>query len=129
MLARRLLIALALLMAITALAAGLAPRESPLRETPAPTSPALSQAAAEPVEKTLDAQADDQTVEARVGQIVRITVNSDELDSVSLDDIGTETADPESPAIFEVLADVPGTYPIELLQAERQIGQLVVSDD
>ena len=128
MLARRLLIALALLMALTALAAGLAPRKSPLSDTPSPTSPAISQAAAEPVEKTLDAQADDQRVDARVGQIVRITVNTDELDSVELGELGTETADPESPAHFEILADAPGTYPIELLQAERQIGELVVSD-
>ena len=127
MLARRLLIALALLMVITALAASLAPRQNALRETPAPTSPALSQAAAEPVEKTLDAQADDQRIDARVGQIVRITVNTDQLDSVELGDLGTETADPESPAHFEILADAPGTYPIQLLQAERQIGELVVS--
>ena len=127
MLARRLLIALALLMVITALAAGLAPRESPLRETPSPTSPAASQAAAEPVEATLDAQSEGQRVEAKVGQIVRIVVNTDELDSVSLGDLGTETADPESPARFEVLADVPGTYPIDLLQADRQIGELEVS--
>ena len=122
MLARRLLIALALLMVITALAAALAPRRSSLSETPTPTSPAVAQAAAEPVEKTLDAQADDQRIDARVGQIVRITVNTDQLDSVELGDLGTETADPDSPAIFEVLAEVPGTYPIELLEAERQIG-------
>ena len=127
MLARRLLLALALLMAITALAAGLAPRKSPISETPAPTSPAISQAAAEPVDKTLDAQAEGQRVEARLGQIVRITVNTDKLDSVELGDLGTETADPESPAHFEILADAPGTYPIELLQAQRQIGELVVS--
>lgn len=128
MLARRLLIALALLMVITALAAALAPRRSSLSETPAPTSPAVAQAAAEPVEKTLDAQADGQRIDAKVGQIVRITVNTDQLDSVELGDLGTETADPESPARFEILADTPGTYPIELLQAERQIGELVVSD-
>jgi len=128
MLARRLLIALALLMVVTALAAALAPRRNSLSESPAPTSPAVAQAAAEPVEKTLDAQADDQRVDARVGQIVRITVNTDQLDSVELGDLGTETADPESPAHFEILADTPGTYPIELLQAERQIGELVVSD-
>jgi hypothetical protein len=127
MLARRLLIALALLMVVTALAAALAPRRNSLSETPAPTSPAVAQAAAEPVEKTLDAQADDQRVDARVGQIVRITVNTDQLDSVELGDLGTETADPESPAHFEILADAPGTYPIQLLQAERQIGELVVS--
>jgi hypothetical protein len=127
-LARRLLIALALLMAITALAAGLAPRESPLREDSSPAPPASSAPTAEPVEATLDAQSEGQRVEARVGQIVRIVVNTTVLDSVELAEVGTETADPESPARFELLADVPGTYPIQLLQAERRIGELEISD-
>jgi hypothetical protein len=127
MLARRLLIALALLMAITALAAGLAPRESAQREDASPTPSASVAPAAEPVEATLDAQSEGQRVQAEVGQIVRIVVNTDELASVQLGDLGTETADPESPARFELLADEPGTYPIELLEAERQIGVLEIS--
>jgi hypothetical protein len=126
-LARRLLIALALLMAVTALAAGLAPRESAL-EDGSPTPSASRAPAPEPVEATLDAQSEGQRVEAEVGQIVRIVVNSDELDSVQLAEVGTETADPESPARFELLAEVPGTYAIELLQAERRIGELEISD-
>ena len=128
MLARRLLIALALLMAITALAAGVAPRESTQDEDASPTPAASAAPAAEPVEATLDAQSEGQRVEAEVGQIVRIVVNTDELDSVQLAELGTETADPESPARFELLAETPGTYPIELLEAERQIGELEISD-
>ena len=127
MLARRLLIALALLMAITALAAGLAPRESALRDDPSPTPAASAGPAAEPVEATLDAQSEGQRVEAKVGEIVRIVVESDELDSVELAELGTETADPESPAVFELLAEVPGTYPIQLLEAKRQIGELEIA--
>ncbi|HKG66652.1 MAG TPA: hypothetical protein VKB28_21460 [Solirubrobacteraceae bacterium] len=128
MLARRLLIALALLMAITALAAGLAPRESAHREDASPTPSTSAAPEAEPVEATLDAASEGQLVKAEVGQIVRIVVNTDELDSVQLGDLGTETADPDSPARFELLADEPGTYPIELLEAERQIGELEISD-
>ena len=128
MLARRLLIALALLMAITALAAGLAPRESAQRDDASPTPAASAQAAPQPVEATLDAQSEGQRVEAQVGQMVRIVVESDELDSVELAELGTETADPESPAIFELLAEVPGNYPIELLQAERRIGELEITE-
>ena len=128
MLARRLLIALALLMAITALAAGVAPRESTQREDASPTPAASAAPAAEPVEATLDAQSEGQRVEAEVGQIVRIVVTTDELDSVQLAELGTETADPDSPARFELLAEVPGTYPIELLEAERRIGELEISD-
>jgi hypothetical protein len=128
-LARRLLIALAVLMALTALAAGLAPRDSPLRDDASPTPPA---AAAEPskppVEATLDASSEGQRVEARVGQMVRIVVNSTELDSVELAEVGTETAEPDSPARFELLAEIPGTYAIELLEAEQQIGVLEIRD-
>jgi hypothetical protein len=127
-LARRLLIALAVLMALTALAAGLAPRESPLRDDASPTpSAAAGKPAEEPVEATLDAESEGQRVEARVGQMVRIVVNSTELDSVELAEIGTETTEPDSPARFELLAEIPGTYAIELLEAERQIGVLEIS--
>src|SRR5215211_5130657 len=97
MLARRLLIALALLMAITALAAGLAPRESAHREDASPTPSTSAAPEAEPVEATLDAASEGQLVKAEVGQIVRIVVNTDELDSVQVGDLGTETADPDSP--------------------------------
>ena len=115
-------------MAITALAAGLAPRESAQREEASPTPATPAAPATEPVEATLDAASEGQRVKAEVGQIVRIVVNTDELDSVQLGDLGTETADPESPARFELLADEPGTYPIELLEAERKIGELEISD-
>ena len=127
MLARRLLIALALLMVITALAAGIAPRESAMDgDSPSPSATA-GEVAQEPVMQTLDAQAEGQQVEAKVGQIVRIVVTSDELDTVSMADVGFETTEPDSPARFELLADVPGTYPIELLEADRQIGELEIT--
>ena len=128
MLARRLLIALALLMAITALAAGLAPRESAHREDASPTPSTSAAPEAEPVEEVLDAGSEGQRVEAEVGQLVRITVRSDELDTVSLEEVGIETTEPDSPAIFELLADVPGSYGIDLLQAGRRIGTLEIGD-
>ena len=127
MLARRLLFALALLMALTALAAGLAPRQTQTGDGGQATSTPSGQPAAEPVEATLDAQSEGQRVEARVGQIVRIVVNSSELDSVSLAEVGTETAEPDSPARFELLAEVPGSYVIETLEAERRIGVLEIN--
>ncbi len=129
MLARRLLIALAVLMALTALAAGLAPRESALRDDASPTpSAAAGEPAEEPVEATLDADSEGQRVEARVGQMVRIVVNSAELHSVELAEVGTETAEPDSPARFELLAEIPGSYAIELLEAGQRIGVLEISD-
>ena len=128
MLARRLLIALAVLMALTALAAGLAPRETALREDSSATPAAPTAPAQEPVQETLDAAMEGQRVQARVGQSVTIVIRSDELDSVSLAEVGTKTAEPDSPARFELLAEVPGTYPIELLEAGRRIGVLEIRD-
>jgi hypothetical protein len=127
-LARRLLILAAVLMGLVALAAGVAPRE-PVRDTAG--SPAPSRGASTPmaaVERTLDAESGNQEVAAHVGQTVIITVETDELDSVSLGDYGIETADPESPARFELLADEPGSYPIHLLQADRTIGTLEIRE-
>jgi hypothetical protein len=128
MLARRLLIALAVLMALTALAAGVAPRENPLRgDDQATTAPASTSPAPKPVEAVLDAQAEGQRVEADVGQIVRLTVRSDELVTVSLDNYGIETAESDSPAIFELLADEPGTIGIDLIDPDRRIGTVEIS--
>jgi hypothetical protein len=125
-LARRLLILLAVLLGLTALAAGVAPRES-LRDDPGTASPPPSaRAPAEPLEQTLDAQSSGQRVVARVGQTVVITVESTELDSVSLAEHEIEPVEPDSPARFELLADTPGNYAIDLLQADRTIGTLEI---
>lgn len=125
MLARRLLILAAVLMGLIALAAGVAPRES-VRDTGSPTPMPGASAPMATVERTLDAQSTGQEVAARVGQTVVITVETDELDSVGLGDYEIETADPQSPARFELLADVAGSYPIHLLEADRTIGTLEV---
>ena len=128
MLARRLLLALAVLLALTALAAALAPRETALREDGATAPAAPSEPARAPVEETLDAEASGQKVLARVGQSVTIVVEADELDSVSLAEVGTKTAEPDSPARFELLAEVPGSYAIDLLESGRRIGVLEIRD-
>ena len=128
MLARRLLIALAVLMLLTALAASVAPRETALQDDSAATPAAPAAPTAEPVQETLDASAEGQRVLARVGQTVTIVVRSDTLDTVSLAEMGAETTEPDSPARFELLADTPGSYPIELLESGRRIGVLEIRD-
>jgi hypothetical protein len=128
MVARRLLIVLAVLLGLTALAAGVAPRErlsgdsGSATATPAPTRSAASGR----VQKTLDAGAMGQRVVARVGQTVVLTVRSHTLETVSLGEIGVHTAEPGSPARFELLADVPGTYALDALESEHQIGVLEI---
>jgi hypothetical protein len=126
-LARRLLIALAILMALTALTAGLAPEPRPDEERAA--TPAASAPAAPPVTATLssDPGAAERTVEAELGQTVQLTVEGDELATVALGELEIEVVDPESPARFELLADVAGDYPITVLEDERRIGLLRIS--
>jgi hypothetical protein len=67
-------------------------------------------------------------VRARVGDTVRLTVAGDVVDSVELGELDVEAIDPESPALFELLAEVPGSYPITLLDADRQLGELVIRE-
>ena len=58
---------------------------------------------------------------------MRLEVRGDELDSVQL--LGEiEPIDVNSPAIFELYADRPGSYPIELVDGERQVGTLDVRE-
>ena len=114
---------MAVLMGLTALAAGVAPRQA-TRDPGVSPSPAAD--GPPPVERVLDAASSGQDVGARVGQNDVITGESDVLDSVKLGELEIETADPQSPARFELLADVPGSYPIELLEAERRIGTLEI---
>jgi hypothetical protein len=127
-LGRRFLILVAVLMGLTALAASVAPREPVTREdrrestpTPAPAgSPTLTT-----VEKTLTTSEGDTRVAVREGDLVELTVTGTERDSVSV--LGRiDTIDPTTPARFSLLAGRPGEHPIELLEADRRIGTLVI---
>src|SRR4051812_42869153 len=125
MLARRLLIVLAVLLGLTALAAGVAPRRSSHGRGAAPAAQA-TRPPATPVNRSLDASLSGQRVRARVGQTVVIIVKSDALDSVSLQNVETKPVEPGLPARFELLADTPGRYAIELTEAKRTIGTLEI---
>ena len=128
---RRFLIIVAVLMGLTALAASFAPRQPTPREerqastpTPAPSgSPSATT-----VEESVSAMDEDSVVTVRSGDLVELTVDgSDEPDSVSV--LGRiDAVDPTTPARFSLLAGRPGEYPIELLEAERRIGMLVIRE-
>ncbi|MGH2969116.1 MAG: hypothetical protein ACRDK0_08630 [Solirubrobacteraceae bacterium] len=128
MLARRLLILLAVLMGLTALAAGVAPRQPLRTDTPPPAATPRSGRPPEPIEHTLSTRTgrEEERVEAELGQVVRLTIEGDELDSVAVGELGIEPVSADSPALFELLLDVPGSYPITLLESGRRIGVLVV---
>ena len=125
MLGRRFLILVAVLMGMTALAASVAPRQPVSQQerestpTPAPAgSPTLVT-----VEKQLTTS--DANVTVQQGDLVELTISGPESDSVMLLD-RMDTIHPDSPARFSILADEPGEYPIELVDADREIGTLVI---
>jgi hypothetical protein len=128
MVARRLLIVLAVLLGLTALAAGVAPRDRLGSGSGSPPAAAATPAAGAggTVEKTLDAGATGQRVVVSVGQTLELTVKSDTLETVNLEEYGDQTAEPDSPARWEVYADVPGSYGLELEGSGTRIGTVEV---
>ncbi len=126
-LARRLLIALAVVMALTALVAGLSPREPAVQSGSAPPAAPVTGASSEPLERTISAGETGQRVDARLGESLRLIVQGETLDSVAVGELGTRAITESSPAIFDLLLDVPGSYPITLLLSGRRLGVLEVS--
>jgi hypothetical protein len=77
------------------------------------------------VERTISADGGPRRVVVTEGDLVELEVTSSQLDSVMLMD-EIEPVEPRSGARFHLLADRPDEYPITLLEADRQIGTLVV---
>jgi hypothetical protein len=131
MLARRLLVLAAVLLALGAVAASLAPRDlrGPSSTTTAGTSPpAASPTPAQGREVSLVVDASARplaTVTARVGDDVHLAVRASAPDSVRIEALGqSEAADPYSPARFDFVPDRPGSFPITLAQSGRRVGVL-----
>jgi hypothetical protein len=122
------LLLVAILMGLTALAAGLAPpppRGPQVR--PSPTAGPYASGDA-PVELRVDAaQEGAQSVAANAGDEVHLTVSYDDLATVELEGIGVvRPVSADSPAEFDVLA-TEGTYPIVLMESGRTVGTLEVT--
>jgi hypothetical protein len=128
MLARRLLILLAVLMALTALVSGVSTRQPDSPVAASPAAPSRDAEPREPVEAIVDAGAPEPPrVVVEEGEQLALEVRADAVDSVSLEGLDAlEPVDPESPARFELLAELPGTYPIALVDAGREIGTLEI---
>ena len=133
MLGRRFLLLVAVLMGLTALAASVAPREPSNRDGRGTghadrrrrRRPRRGDGDLETVTKRLNTAEGITRVVVDEGDLVDLEVSGSELDSVTLLD-EVVAIDPDSPALFQLLADEPGEYPIELLDAKRQVGTLVV---
>jgi hypothetical protein len=129
MLGRRFIILVAVLMGLTALAASLAPRQPVPRDqraaepTPVPTVPA--EGSVRTVTRTISTAEAPRRIAVRRGALLELEVVGDVLDSVELLDEVSPIA-PQSPARFDIYADRPGEYPIELVDEGKRIGTLVV---
>ena len=138
MLGRRLLVLFAVLLGLTALATSLAPRPTGTRpgivqQTPRPTAtptPEPSAGSSRRIERTISADPGKPRarVQARVGDILALTVRGDVLDGVEIDELGKlEPIEPGSPARFEVLLERRGRLHVSLVDAERLIGLVEVA--
>ena len=128
MVARRLLLLAAVLMLLAALAAGLAPRDR--ADGGAPPRSELPSGARVVERQISAAPGADEDVMVRRGDVLKLEVSGDVLDSVLIERLDRiEAIEPTTPARFEMLIDAPaGVYPIRLLEADRRIGSLEITN-
>jgi heme/copper-type cytochrome/quinol oxidase subunit 2 len=74
--------------------------------------------------------AGDDEIEARVGDLVTLTVESKTVGGVEVPGFGvSEPVAPESPATFDLLPTQAGRFPVRAVETGSQIGVLVVEDE
>ncbi len=127
---RRALVALAVVLLLLAVGAGVASR--PATSPRAADPPATEEvAAAEPeLERTLRiGAARSQTLRVQVDRQARVTVKgADAADVVELAGLDLfAQISPDLPAVFDLLPARPGTYPIVLVGTGERVGALRVS--
>ena len=127
MLARRLLLLAAVLMLLAVLAAGLAPQQP---ADDAPSVPASELPPGGDVVERISAAESNSRVIVRRGDVLQLEVSGDTPDSVLIERLDRiESIDPSTPARFELLADAPaGVYPIRLIDADRRIGIIEITN-
>ena len=124
---RRLLLLAVALMLLVALATGLAPRKA--SEVASTQASSLPEGTIVVEEMRADPGADSRVV-VRRGDLLRLEVSGDTLDSILIERLDRmEGIEPLSPARFEILADAPaGVYPIRLVDADRRIGSIEITE-
>jgi hypothetical protein len=130
MLARRLLMLAAVLMVLTALAAGIAPRESVDPGTPLRTGGPVLEPTGTTVARSISAErGSDSRVRVRRGDQLELEVDGNVIDTVLLERLDRlDGIDPSTPARFDLLVDAPaGVYPIKLVDSDIRIGRIEVA--
>jgi hypothetical protein len=129
-LARRLLLLAAVLMLLTAVAASIAPRDLTREDDPAPAASSLPPGTTVAREIPAAAGAAPARVAVSRGDTLELEVYGDMLDTVLLERLDRlDAIEPTTPARFQILVEAPaGSYPIRLVEADRRIGSIVISD-
>jgi hypothetical protein len=125
--ARRLLVPVTVLFLVLLVLGSLGPRDQATRTetTPATQSPPPDAEPARAVDVTLPEGGE---VDARVGDLVTLTVESDVIGGVELPDFGeSEPVSPEAPAIFDLLPTEAGRFEVVSAETGEEIGALVVA--
>ncbi len=125
---RRFLLPVTLFFAVLLLISSItAPRQSAVRD---PAPPQFGQPAPPSGEQGRDREAtmpEDTTVELRIGDLLELTVRSEERGSVQVAALGeVEPVAPDAPARFTFYAARPGTYEVRLLDTDEVLGEIVV---
>ena len=131
MLARRLLLLAAVLMLLTALAASIVPRDlTGGDDAPVVRGPGALPAGTTIAEEIPAAPGSNSRITVSRGDTLQLEVAGDVFDSVLLERLDmVDGIEPTTPARFDILIDSPpGSYPIRLVDADRRIGSIVISD-
>jgi hypothetical protein len=123
--ARRLLLPVSVLFLVLLVLSSLGQQDQATRNDLATTTgPPPASSTVRTVEATMPAAKE---VRAKVGDLVTLTVESEELGGVEIPAFGeSEPAAPEAPAIFDVLPTEAGRYPVRSTLTGEQLGVLVV---
>jgi hypothetical protein len=131
MLARRLLLLAAVLMLLAALAASIVPRDlTGGDEAPVVRGPGALPAGDTITEEIPAAPGSNSRITVSRGDTLQLQIAGDVFDSVLLERLDmVDGIEPTTPARFDILIDSPpGSYPIRLVDADRRIGSIVISD-
>lgn len=124
MLARRISIAASALLLLVVIAASVADRDA--QESRAVAPPATEQVgpAAPVVRGELPG---DRTIEARVGDVVSVSVRTETPDEATIDEVGVVApTSSEVPGVLEFVATEPGRYDVRLTDTDTSAGTVVV---
>jgi hypothetical protein len=129
-LARRLLLLAAVLMLLAALAASIVPRDLTGGDDPPPERTNLPAGRTVARDITATPGAAPTRINVKRGDTLELEVDGDLLDQVLLERLDlVDPIEPSTPARFNLVVDAPaGSYPIRLVEADRRIGSIVISD-